>query len=257
MKTIVGPSRWVMRAHLALLLSFISLSTAFSAEPTGGGASPDIESVTLERTECYGNCPAYSVEIFSDRGVRFVGKAHVGKLGDQAATIGPADFDFLVRAVQRLNFFGLGSRYVGRKDGCAETETDAPTIRITVKTRTQRKTVEYYLGCYGLSIRPKLVWLANTVDEVAGTDRWLHGDLTEAPKGEPVSTETFSIRHQKAENVADLLMGKGCRVLTDSGSAVADRRANVLFVQDTQSNMNKIRGLINQIDAPGRLRLPE
>lgn len=65
---------------------------------------------------------------------------------------------------------------------------------------------------------------------------------------EPVRTESFQMKYQKAADVQKILGDKTQQILSKRGSVVLDPRTNTLFVQDTPSKLEEIRKLINQID---------
>ena len=69
---------------------------------------------------------------------------------------------------------------------------------------------------------------------------------------EPLRTEAFQINYQKAEALQKLLTDSNQRMLSKRGSAVVDPRTNTLFIQDTSSRLDEVRGVIARIDVPVR-----
>ncbi len=78
---------------------------------------------------------------------------------------------------------------------------------------------------------------------------------------EPLRTEVFTLRYQKADAFKAILTGdnvdgsagtnQGNRsILSKRGSAVIDPRTNTLFIQDTAKKLEEIQVLINKIDIP-------
>ena len=78
---------------------------------------------------------------------------------------------------------------------------------------------------------------------------------------EPLRTEVFTLRYQKADAFKTILTGdnidggstggQGNRsILSKRGSAVIDPRTNTLFIQDTSKKLEEIQGLINKVDIP-------
>ena len=65
---------------------------------------------------------------------------------------------------------------------------------------------------------------------------------------EPLRTESYQLNYQKAEEVKKLLTDASQRMLSKRGSAVVDTRTNILFVQDTPSRLEDVRGLIAKVD---------
>jgi type IV pilus assembly protein PilQ len=80
---------------------------------------------------------------------------------------------------------------------------------------------------------------------------------------EPLNTETYRLKYQKAENLKKIFDGGGGggdggrKILSKRGSAVLDPRTNTLFVQDTPGRLEEIRRLIGEIDVPSRQVLIE
>lgn len=246
-----------MRSLCTLFIVIGTLNLAYPADQPADFSRVEIKSVKLERTECYGRCPVYTIEISSDRTVKFLGKAHVAKLGNQASTVNPGDLEFLAAAIQRLNFFALRDTYASPADGCTEVVTDNPSIIITVQTRNQQKTVKYYGGCWGLVGLGRIAWLADTIDEVAGASQWVWIDPSREVKLEPLVTESFSLRYPDGEDVVAMLTNTQHRILSNRGDAVVDKRYNKLFVTDTPASLEKVREFIKQVDVPGRQFVPK
>jgi type IV pilus assembly protein PilQ len=94
-------------------------------------------------------------------------------------------------------------------------------------------------------------------DEVANKEK----SALEAKKAiddlEPLRTEVFTLRYQKAEAFKNILTGnndsggnKNNSILTSRGSAVMDPRTNTIFVQDTVKKLEEIQAIINKTDIP-------
>nr|WP_235272705.1 type IV pilus secretin PilQ [Methylotenera versatilis] len=77
---------------------------------------------------------------------------------------------------------------------------------------------------------------------------------------EPLRTEVFTLKYQKAEAFKNILTGGGessggsggqnKSILSKRGSAVWDPRTNTLFIQDTAKKLEEIQGIINKTDIP-------
>lgn len=79
---------------------------------------------------------------------------------------------------------------------------------------------------------------------------------------EPLRTEAFTLKYQKAEDFQQLLNGQGAagdggavggagqsgRILSARGSASADKRTNTLFIQDTPKRLEEIQTILNKVD---------
>ena len=80
-------------------------------------------------------------------------------------------------------------------------------------------------------------------------------DLTshqEIAELEELRTESFQLSYQKGDAVAAMLTNDKQRMLSKRGSAVVDKRTNIVFVQDTPAYLEAARKLIKQIDVPIR-----
>ena len=67
----------------------------------------------------------------------------------------------------------------------------------------------------------------------------------------------FQLNYQKAADVQKLLSDKDQKFLSKRGSAVVDARTNILFVQDTPAQLERVRSVIRQIDVTVRQVLIE
>ena len=127
--------------------------------------------ITLERTTCFGTCPAYKLTIFDDGKVVFEGKKFVKHKGREEGQITKAQLDELVRAFNRINYMKLDDEYVG--DRCPDMWTDYPSAITSINQKGQVKRINHYLGCRGLTVLDQLTALENKIDEVANTKRWI------------------------------------------------------------------------------------
>ncbi len=66
----------------------------------------------------------------------------------------------------------------------------------------------------------------------------------------PLRSELLQINYAKAHEVAILLKDQSSTLLSARGSLNVDNRTNTIWIQDTHSQIKKIRKLINQIDVP-------
>ena len=131
--------------------------------------------ITLERTECFGSCPAYSVEIRGDGTVTYTGVEYVAIAGKHHARISPAAVHQLVDAFRSVRYFHLHDVY-------AADITDNPTYKTSITFDGIHKSVVDYAGERALPPMPSAVRdLEETIDRIAGTQRWLCGNAETAP----------------------------------------------------------------------------
>jgi Domain of unknown function (DUF6438) len=69
----------VLRTLLLIALTLECACTAVAQQPE--------PLVTLRRTACYGTCPVYSLEIFADGFIRYVGVNFVQYTGERRAVV--------------------------------------------------------------------------------------------------------------------------------------------------------------------------
>ncbi len=78
---------------------------------------------------------------------------------------------------------------------------------------------------------------------------------------EPLRTEVFTLKYQKAEAFKDILTGsksggssggQNKSILSKRGTAVMDPRTNTLFIQDTAKKLEEIQAIINKTDVAVR-----
>ena len=141
---------------------------------------PDSDYVKLQRTRCYGTCPAYSVTVFAGGKVVYVGEHFVKVTGKRSYTVRKATVRRLFQSIQKMNFFSLASEFLKEKrvrtkpDGTIDTllvdVTDSPTRYITVRIGNRLKTVKNYYGG-----PPELEELEVSIDKVAQTSKWVKG----------------------------------------------------------------------------------
>jgi len=154
-----------------VLLIFCCWATPLFAENKEHEGAFD--AVTLERTACFGACPEYKVEVDAQGAVKYEGKNDVAVKGLQTRKVSNSDLDFLREAIKRMHVSDLRSTYEKDSDGCKEVWTDLPSIIVTIKAGTSERKVSYNTGCKGLLVLARIAWLADTIDEVAGSSQWV------------------------------------------------------------------------------------
>ena len=153
-----------MRAR-CLSVFWLALTCSGLAAPN----APKIDSITLERTSCYGTCPIYTVTVRRDGTVTYDGKQFVAVTGHHSSKISSEQFQQLVHEIQRIGFFSLQDEYTFKEnpDGSIEAVTDLPTTITTVRAGKLRKRIKnYYGGPESLAEFEKLI------DKIAGSSAW-------------------------------------------------------------------------------------
>jgi len=127
-------------------------------------------SVTLERTRCYGACPAYVVSVDQDGHVAYEGESFVAAFGKRTSNVPSAAAVNLYARAKALHFETLKPRY-------AVPCTDHPSAFITFQTGADApiRVEDYGAGsqCGGGSGAPPAFYaLEDEIDRVAQTKAW-------------------------------------------------------------------------------------
>ena len=131
------------------------------------------DSITLERTVCFGTCPAYRVTISSDGTVTFEGRQYTKTKGLATGHISANDFRKLVSEFEKIDYFSLPDRYAPGTKECPRVITDMPAANTSIRLKGRSKSVSHYHGCGNAGALAKLTELENKIDEVAGTQKWI------------------------------------------------------------------------------------
>jgi len=137
------------------------------------GQKAGTDSITLERTACFGTCPMYKLTIDSDGTVTFVGERFTKTIGEATGKISPNDFRQFVSEFEKINYFSLPDSFLPGTPVCPERVTDMPSANTSIRLKGKTKSVSHYHGCGDSGVLPKLTALENKIDEVAGTQKWI------------------------------------------------------------------------------------
>ena len=132
-------------------------------------------------------------------------------------------------------------------------DTVGGNLTLRLKDVPWDQALDIILQTKGLDMRKNgnVVWIAPR-DELATKEKLALESQAQIADLEPLRTETFQLNYQKADAFKAILSDKDQRILSRRGSAVIDPRTNTLFVQDTSSRLEAVRGLVRQIDIPVR-----
>jgi hypothetical protein len=135
-------------------------------------------SITLERTACFGMCPAYQLTVDRAGRISFVSRNRNDPGRTANGHVAPSVLDSLYARAVRINFFALPDTLIGHPPFCEAYATDSPTATVTIKTDAAKKSVTDYHGCFAKSpdAKTKLSELRafeNAIDSLAGSSRWV------------------------------------------------------------------------------------
>ena len=122
--------------------------------------------ITIEREVCFGDCPAYSAQIYSDGTVVYVGKHNVKVIGERRFKISWERIQALIKEFQQIDYFSLQDRYEVDENGMSVTDQPTTTTSICLQGKKKR-VVNYYCA-------PKqLERLEDKIDRIAGLYQFL------------------------------------------------------------------------------------
>jgi ankyrin repeat protein len=124
--------------------------------------------MTLSRSGCYGTCPAYSLEIRGDGTLIYEGKSFVVVTGEHRGHLSEEQVEVLVGAFRKADYFSL-------KDEYRYMVTDCPTYTTSIQMDRVKKSVTDYVG-EELGMPEAVTELEQTIDQVAGTIKWINGN---------------------------------------------------------------------------------
>lgn len=140
-------------------------------------------SIFLERTGCFGTCPAYVAILRNDGTVYFCGRYYVQAAGWREGRITREQFDTLVERFRKADFFSLDDEYFTEV-------TDNPTYLLGINVDGRSKVVLDYVGLEA-GMPSAVTELQDAVDAAAGTTRWI-GPQQEWGMGLPAAVQDCS-----------------------------------------------------------------
>lgn len=91
--------------------------------------------IELERTACFGNCPIYKIEIFSNGKVIYTGKKFVDNIGIFKFKINQSSIKEILEYAEKIKFISM-------KDEYTRPVSDLPTTLVRIRT----KSVKNHIG---------------------------------------------------------------------------------------------------------------
>jgi hypothetical protein len=165
---------------LTIALAFINntsqtvMSTAVSTTPLTINNFSNI-TIGIERNMCLGTCPVYSLEIFGNGTVVYIGERFVNVTGKQISNISKDKVKELVEEFYNIDYFSLNDTY----DKIVK--TDQPTVTTSINISGTFRSIFDNLG----ALAPEgLRVLENEIDETANSSKWIKPYVL--PQGEPI-----------------------------------------------------------------------
>jgi hypothetical protein len=142
-------------------------------------SSSTADSITIERTGCYGTCPAYRLRLSAAGEIHFASR-NPGDEGRTALdTIPGSTLSFLISRARGAGFFELPQVIARDSVLCHDNATDHETVTTTVFMKDGTKAVEDYHGCFETTeheVLPRIERLRafeNEIDSALKSSRWV------------------------------------------------------------------------------------
>jgi hypothetical protein len=159
---------WVFTTGCIVLFLLIVLLAGCTMDGTNKSSSTGTKEdlvITLERTACFGACPIYSLTIYGDGTVVYVGQDYVKTKGKMETSVSADSVNQLVLEFEKADYFSLNDSYTSFG------KSDMPSANTSISLEGKTKAVEHYLGDH--SAPEKLTELENKIDEIANSAHWI------------------------------------------------------------------------------------
>lgn len=127
---------------------------------------------TLQRTVCFGFCPAYTVsvddrDVLMFQGERFVAEAD----GAVSKRLAEGSFKKLIAIANAYNFKSYDAAYPS-EDGsnCENIATDMPSVLVSFDAKRLKHSVRLYQGCFGMEGREQFDEMIVEIDALLAID---------------------------------------------------------------------------------------
>lgn len=176
---------WYGAPAIALVFGSLAGCTGGSGGAPQTGQSPDttvsVDSIVLERTVCFGFCPAYRLRIAGSGQVHFALTHPRDSMSvPQTDSIAPSAVLALLREAREIRFFDLPPEIdPAHPEFCPVVATDHPSAIITIAHEDSVTRVHHYHGCYAerdgepAEAYPRLTAFENAIDSAVRVERWL------------------------------------------------------------------------------------
>jgi len=146
--------------------------------------------LALERSECFGACPSYRVDLYGDGRVVYQGKSNVDVEGTHAYRVPPASVEQLVASLRNKDIWSLRADY-------SASITDNPSVNLTIELGEQTHRLHDYVG-EKAGMPSSVTEFENEVDNVARSDIWVNLAM---PAVKFLEKERFEFRSRAGANL--------------------------------------------------------
>lgn len=148
-----------------VLAAVVLFSAGCTTSQTPTPSDLDEVVITLERTECFGVCPAYQLTVYGNGTVVYEGKRFVSIEGKRTTTISEEKVRQLLSEFKKIDYFSLNDSYEELM------ATDMPSAFTSLTIDGKTKTVRHYHGDF--SAPKKLTELEDKIDEIVNSNQWI------------------------------------------------------------------------------------
>ncbi len=149
-----------MKSLTTILLCGLSIFAACASAKPEVALSEKYPVISLDRSGCFGSCPAYTLTLRGDGSATYIGKSDVQRVGNWRAKVDEKSLRYLMSAFEAIKFFEL-------KDVYDDMVTDIPTYTLSYQLGDSTKKVTDRFGP-----PPGLRELERSIDSVAETLKW-------------------------------------------------------------------------------------
>ena len=159
------------RFSVWVMLAFSSVPAGTTANAQGSDPIFTADSVVLERTPCYGTCPAYRLSVSRSGIIHFESRNRFEDGRPAKDSMPVNNFETILVRAHLLEFLALPDRIADDKRFCPHDVTDNPTAIVTIFIPGRPKRIEDYHGCDWAPAG--LRELETYLDEVTNAKRWI------------------------------------------------------------------------------------
>lgn len=168
-----------IRLTRALAASIALGACAPASGPAGAPpAGTAADSIVLERTRCYGTCPAYRLSLTAAGAISFTSRNPDDEGRSASDRTTPEAFRRLVRDAEAIGFATLPDTLENHPVFCPMPSTDSPTAIVSIFAAGRVKSVADYRACAAQDGQAAarlagLRALEARIDSTAGSSRWV------------------------------------------------------------------------------------
>lgn len=150
---------------IAAVTVYVPEKIVFHFHEAMPAASPDT-TVQIERTQCYGRCPAYTLTLHGDGRVDYTGNNYVDVTGAHSFTIPPADVAALIERLRAQDIWSMAGNWVSSM-------TAGPYYTVTLTVGGQTRVITDYMG-YDVGIPQAVSEAEADIDRTGHAAGWIN-----------------------------------------------------------------------------------